>query len=328
MLHREAHLSFLASLFREAEKQDHSLEYVLSDSIRLNALQWAVTSALLLKSPHLFQISAIESFLRSCYCPITGGYRSAPGQDPQIISTLFAIQLFVTLDLTIDNPAKTLQYVSSLQNTLDGSFAGDEWGEVDIRFSYAALCICTLIERKRPTLERFSSIDLEKAVSFILSCHNFDGGFGNVPGAESHSGHIFCAVASLELVQRLNGIDQEKLCWWLCERQLPSGGLNGRPEKLEDVCYTWWVLSSLSIMVSVHWIDSAKLSEFILACQDGEKGGFSDRPEDETDIFHTCFALAGLSLLKATDDFLERINPVLFVPQSIAKDILPDFGFV
>lgn len=316
-------MAFLASLFKEAEQQDHSREYVLSDSIRLNAVQWAVTSALLLKSSHLFQIPAVESFLRSCYCPITGGYRSAPGQDPQIISTLFAIRLFVTLDLTIDNPAKTLQYVGSLQNTLDGSFAGDEWGEVDIRFSYAALCICTLIERKKPIIERFSSIDLEKAISFILSCHNFDGGFGNVPGAESHSGHIFCAVASLEIVQRINEIDQDKLCWWLCERQLPGGGLNGRPEKLEDVCYTWWVLSSLSIMQRVHWIDSAKLTEFILACQDGVKGGFSDRPEDETDIFHTCFALAGLSLLQDGKNSLEKINPVLFVPNSIAQNVLP-----
>lgn len=27
------------------------------------------------------------------------------------------------------------------------------------------------------------------------------------------------------------------LGWWLAERQLPNGGLNGRPEKLEDVRY-------------------------------------------------------------------------------------------
>ena len=30
-------------------------------------------------------------------------------------------------------------------------------------------------------------------------------------------------------------VDQELLGWWLCERQLPCGGLNGRPEKKEDV---------------------------------------------------------------------------------------------
>ena len=55
--------------------------------------------------------------------------------------------------------------------------------------------------------------------------------------------------------------------WWLCERQLPSGGLNGRPEKLPDVCYSWWVLSSLAILGRIHWIDSKKLTKYILACQ-------------------------------------------------------------
>jgi prenyltransferase beta subunit len=30
-------------------------------------------------------------------------------------------------------------------------------------------------------------------------------------------------------------VDADLLGWWLCERQLKNGGLNGRPEKLEDV---------------------------------------------------------------------------------------------
>jgi prenyltransferase beta subunit len=30
-------------------------------------------------------------------------------------------------------------------------------------------------------------------------------------------------------------VDVDTLAFWLCERQLPNGGLNGRPEKLEDV---------------------------------------------------------------------------------------------
>jgi geranylgeranyl transferase type-2 subunit beta len=30
-------------------------------------------------------------------------------------------------------------------------------------------------------------------------------------------------------------VDIDKLAWWLSERQLECGGLNGRPEKLEDV---------------------------------------------------------------------------------------------
>lgn len=41
------------------------------------------------------------------------------------------------------------------------------------------------------------------------------------------------------------------LGWWLCERQCDSGGLNGRPEKQADVCYSWWILSALRILGKV-----------------------------------------------------------------------------
>ena len=43
-------------------------------------------------------------------------------------------------------------------------------------------------------------------------------------------------------------MDADLLGWWLCERQVDSGGLNGRPEKQADVCYSWWILSSLAII--------------------------------------------------------------------------------
>lgn len=62
-------------------------------------------------------------------------------------------------------------------------------------------------------------------------------------------------------------VDADTLGWWLAERQLPSGGLNGRPEKLPDVCYSWWVFSSLNILGRDHWIDKEQLKTFILASQ-------------------------------------------------------------
>ena len=33
-------------------------------------------------------------------------------------------------------------------------------------------------------------INVNKAVEFVLSCMNFDGGFGVVPGSESHAGQV------------------------------------------------------------------------------------------------------------------------------------------
>lgn len=122
--------------------------------------------------------------------------------------------------------------VASLQLP-DGSFMGDHWGEVDTRFSYCALNALAL-------LGRMNRINVDKAVEFIGRCRNFDGGFGAVPGAESHSGQIWCCVAALALVGPSaleRHVDASLLGWWLAERQLPCGGLNGRPEKKNDVCF-------------------------------------------------------------------------------------------
>ena len=37
---------------------------------------------------------------------------------------------------------------------------------------------------------RLDAIDTDKAVEFVLSCMNFDGGFGCRPGSESHAGQV------------------------------------------------------------------------------------------------------------------------------------------
>jgi len=78
---------------------------------------------------------------------------------------------------------------------------------------------------------------------------------------------VFCCVGALAITGSLHHIDRDLLGWWLCERQCKDGGLNGRPEKLADVCYSWWVLSSLIMIDRVHWIDKEKLTKFILNCQ-------------------------------------------------------------
>ncbi|KAF3943146.1 hypothetical protein CMV_030263 [Castanea mollissima] len=107
---------------------------------------------------------------------------------------------------------------------------------------------------------------------------------------------VFCRVGALAITGSLHHIDKDLLGWWLCERLVKSGGLNGCPEKLPDasVCYSWWVLSSLIMIDRVHWINKEKLVEFILDCQHMENGGISDRPDDAVDVYHTYFGVAGL----------------------------------
>lgn len=155
-------------------------------------------------------------------------------------------------------------------------------------------------------------IDLDLAVTYIRACANPDGGYGTSPGAESHSGQIFASLSALSIAGRLDTVNTERLAAWLSERQVTQGpgygGLNGRPEKQEDVCYSWWVLSSLAMLGKRHWIDGEALKKFILKSQDTEHGGISDRPGDMVDVFHTVFGVAGLSLLGY--EGLEEVDPI------------------
>ena len=147
---------------------------------------------------------------------------------------------------------------------MTGSFAGDEWGEVDTRFLYGALNALSLMRLTH-------LVDVTKALAHIQACANLDGGYGVEPGAESHAGQVFTCIGALAVLGRLDLVNRDLVGAWLSERQLPNGGLNGRPEKLEDVCYSWWVLSSLAMIDRLHWIDARKLTGFILRCQVGHE---------------------------------------------------------
>lgn len=131
---------------------------------------------------------------------------------------------------------------------------------------------------------------------------------------------MFCCVGALSLLKQAIP-EANKLVEWLAWRQLPCGGLNGRPEKLEDVCYSWWVVSSLAMLHQTNAIDTLALEDFILRCQDDVDGGIADRPGDMGDIFHTLFGLAGLSLCGHKD--LSPIDPRLCMPEN-ALDTLCD----
>jgi geranylgeranyl transferase type-2 subunit beta len=79
-------------------------------------------------------------------------------------------------------------------------------GEVDTRFSFCGLATLALLVRLLQTVSlslltippplplhpqgRLDAVDVDKAVDFVLQCMNFDGGFGRVPGSESHAGQV------------------------------------------------------------------------------------------------------------------------------------------
>ncbi|KAJ7549482.1 hypothetical protein O6H91_03G058400 [Diphasiastrum complanatum] len=221
-LHVQKHVEFIKSL---DNKKD--LESLLTEHIRMNGAYWGLTALDLMGSLNDLDQDKIISWILQCQHDC-GGFGGNIGHDPHILYTLSAVQILALYDkLAVLDSSKIASYITGLQQN-DGSFYGDEWGEIDTRFSYGAICCLAL-------LRRLDAINLEKAITYIVSCKNFDGGFGSTPGGESHAGQIFCCVAALAIAGSLHYVDKDLLGWWLCERQVKSGGLNGRPEKLPDV---------------------------------------------------------------------------------------------
>ncbi|CAE6480771.1 unnamed protein product [Rhizoctonia solani] len=303
-------------------------------------------------------------FVMSCWDDKEGGFGTFPGHDAHVLSTLSAIQILTMQGATDKlDKERVAKYILSLQ-TPEGSFMGDRWGEIDTRFGLCATMALSL-------LGSLSQLDIEKTVGYIRKCRNFDGGFGGCEGGESHAAQVYVCLGTLAILDKLtlmvdlvvvkagkvmlpkvialvyvclgtlaildklDEVDQPTLAWWLAERQLPNGGLNGRPEKLEDVCYSFWVLSSLAILRKLHWIDGDALTRFILSAQDPDAGGIADRPGDMADdpdaggiadrpgdmadVFHTLFGVAGLSLLGYPG--LVDLDPVYCMPAAIIEQL-------
>ncbi|XP_018807570.1 geranylgeranyl transferase type-2 subunit beta 1-like isoform X1 [Juglans regia] len=303
----EKHVQYILSV----EKRKDDFISVAMEYLRMNGAYWGLTTLDLLGKLDAVDVDEVVSWIMKCQHE-SGGFGGNIGHDPHILYTLSAVQVLALFDkLNVLDIENVTNYIAGLQNE-DGSFSGDEWGEVDTRFSYIAICCLSI-------LHHLNKINVEKAVSYIVSCKNLDGGFGCTPGGESHAGQIFCCVGALAITGSLHHIDKDLLGWWLCERQVKAGGLNGRPEKLPDVCYSWWVLSSLIMIDRVHWISKEKLVKFILDCQDTENGGISDRPDDAVDVYHTYFGVAGLSLLEYPG--LKAIDPAYALPVDVINRI-------
>jgi geranylgeranyl transferase type-2 subunit beta len=306
----EKHKEYILQYGRDRE----SYEYVMSEHLRMSGLYWCLGALDVMGETDKADREFILDFITKNQ-NADGGFAAAENHDSHILHTLSAIQVLVIYNaLDGVDTDKAVDYIASLQNE-DGSFSGDREGEIDTRFSFCALASLHF-------LNRLNAIDVEKAIGFVLKCYNFDGGFGTRPGSESHAGQVYCCLGCLAINGCLERIDVDRTGEWLAERQCPSGGLCGRPEKLPDVCYSWWVLASLAIIKKIHWIDKDSLIKFILGSQDDENGGIADCPEDMSDPFHTFFGLSGLSLLGF--DGLEPVDAVF----CMTKKSLGKFAFI
>ena len=160
-------------------------------------------------------------------------------------------------------------------------------------------------------LDDWSGVGTSKTVNYIRRCRSWDGGVGLAPGTEGHGGSAFLATASLSLMGRMDEVMDEHLggggkdsgmgdTWrqelirWCVSRQ--GYGMQGRPNKREDTCYSYWIGGTLKLLGCVELLDTDRLTGFVMECQT-DLGGFSKlEGHYPPDVLHSFYSLAWLSL--------------------------------
>ncbi|XP_021910432.1 geranylgeranyl transferase type-1 subunit beta [Carica papaya] len=220
-----------------------------------------------------------------------------------LASTYCALAILknVNYDFANIDSESILMSMRNLQQP-DGSFMPIHTGaEMDLRFVFCAAAICYMLEDWR-------GMDREKAKEYILSCQSYDGGFGLIPGSESHGGATYCAVASLRLMGYIGDdllsesnssslIDVPLLLDWSLQRQAGDAGFQGRANKPSDTCYAFWVGAVLRILGGYKFVEKKALRQFLFSCQ-SKYGGFSKFPGELPDLYHSYYGFTAFSLLE------------------------------
>ncbi|CAE8721682.1 unnamed protein product [Polarella glacialis] len=318
---------------KKAAKEDEGSEHLRMGGVYWGVSELASAMALLRK---LDDEKRKEDLVEWCRDPkTTGGFGSNIGHDADITSThyvplaaitdyfaqaLLVLCMYDAVD-RLDVEGLKLAYLTAVLVFLVAS----EF----TRFAYCALSALTILD----ALDR---VDVDACTQWVLPqrCMNYEGSFGPVPRAESHAAYVFCAVsagspafnpaAALALAGALEAaaasddlgcsyrVDLDQLGWWLCERQTPGGGFNGRPEKAREA----WHTRDTGGKQAEITLRSSRQSSFgrvrmrlfrvrrqtasVVPCcfMLTEDGGIADRPGDVPDVFQTFFGLAGLSLMR------------------------------
>ena len=132
----------------------------------------------------------------------------------------------------------------------------------------------------------------------------------NINAQEGHGGSTFCGVAALVLMKKLDEVidaDWRKdLVRWCVHRQI--GGMQGRPNKVEDTCYSYWIGGTLRLLGTDTFalLDHNALRSFVFTCQ-SPMGGFRKSLNAFPDMLHSFYSLSYVNLSGDCFDEPDRV---------------------
>ncbi|ORM40172.1 Protein farnesyltransferase subunit beta [Babesia sp. Xinjiang] len=292
-LQRDAHVQYITKhlTLSGATKTIPLEEYSCSQPW---VIYWSLHGMSLLGADILpYRERALKS-LFDCWDTVGGGFGGGRGQMGHLATTYAAVSCLNMLQsLHLLNIAKLRSFLLNMKQP-DGTFTVHHGGEVDVRGIYCAVASAYMAGILDEELS-------EGVASRIASCQGYDGGISGEPFLESHAGYVYCGTAALKILNSLNDIDTDRLRRWCRQRQTPELGFQGRPHKLVDVCYSFWISGTLELL-NDQCEDSSELSRlllkaYILCVSQSTTGGFRDKPSKPVDLYHTCYALSALEII-------------------------------
>ncbi|KAK1933321.1 prenyltransferase and squalene oxidase repeat family protein [Babesia divergens] len=292
-LQREMHIQYIAKhLTLSGVAKIIPLEHLNCSQPWL--VYWSLHSLSLLGANVLQYRERALQTLFECWDEESGGFGGGRGQIGHLATTYAAVCCLKMLGaLSSLDICKLRNFILDMKHP-DGSFSVHRGGERDVRGSYCAIATASMLGILD---DRISS----NAASRIASCQGYDGGISGEPCLESHAGYVYCGTAALKLLGCLEHIDTDRLRRWCLMRQTAQLGFQGRPHKLVDVCYSFWIGGTLALLgespSSSYTLSNLMLRAYILCISQNPLGGFRDKPGKSVDLYHTCYALSALEII-------------------------------
>uniref|UniRef100_A0A0E0JIF0 Protein farnesyltransferase subunit beta n=1 Tax=Oryza punctata TaxID=4537 RepID=A0A0E0JIF0_ORYPU len=287
-LWREQHVEYLTRGLKHLGPSFHVL-----DANRPWLCYWMIHAlALLDETPDEDVEDDIVNFLSRCQDK-DGGYGGGPGQLPHLATTYAAVNTLVTIGseraLSSINRDNLYKFMLRMKDT-SGAFRMHDGGEIDVRASYTAISVASLVN--------ILDGELAKGVgNYITRCQTYEGGIAGEPYAEAHGG------AGWHFAKEWNVDFKDELINWLMVAT-PFG--SKRPPG-DDACATsssteaaYYAKFGLDFIEKSNQIGplfhNIALQQYILLCAQVLDGGLRDKPGKNRDHYHSCYCLSGLSV--------------------------------
>ncbi|XP_015642051.2 protein farnesyltransferase subunit beta isoform X1 [Oryza sativa Japonica Group] len=288
-LWREQHVEYLTRGLKHLGPSFHVL-----DANRPWLCYWIIHALALLDEIPDDVEDDIVDFLSRCQDK-DGGYGGGPGQLPHLATTYAAVNTLVTIGseraLSSVNRDNLYKFMLRMKDT-SGAFRMHDGGEIDVRASYTAISVASLVN--------ILDGELAKGVgNYITRCQTYEGGIAGEPYAEAHGGYTFCGLATMILLNEVDKLDLASLIGWVAFRQGVECGFQGRTNKLVDGCYSFWQGAALALTQKLMTVVDEQL-----------KSSYSSKRPPGDDACGTSSSTEAAYYAKFGFDFIEKSNQI------------------